>query len=92
MSYIVSVIWEVDFMKDLGAVLLDGVHFYHMGRKLPGLLTEGTKHSDKSIVHSQIYTDHSSLLFYIMVKAEFCFTFLIMTNTASILHFSSKYQ
>lgn len=38
-------------MEDLGAVLLDGIHFDHMGRTLPWVLTEGTKHSDQFIVH-----------------------------------------
>ena len=51
-SYIITVIWEVDFMEDLGAVLLDGVHFDHMGRTLPWVLTEGTKYSDQFIVHT----------------------------------------
>lgn len=33
----------MDFLEDLRAVLLDSVHFYEMGRKIPGLLTEYTK-------------------------------------------------
>lgn len=43
-------------MEDLGAVLLDGVHFYRMGRKLPGFLTEGTKKYNTCMVHTlEIY-------------------------------------
>lgn len=45
-SYIIFFIWEVDFIEDLGAVYLDGVHLCQMGRTLPGLLTEGTNHSE----------------------------------------------
>lgn len=74
MSYIICVIWEVDFMEDLGAVLLDGFHFYQMGRKLPGLLTEGTKHSDQCIAHThRSHTqNHSSVLFCFTGKAALC--------------------
>lgn len=43
----------MDFLEDLRAVLLDSVHFYEMGRKIPGLLTEYTKqmklHTQKNI-------------------------------------------
>lgn len=44
-SYITCVVREVDFMEDLGAVLLDGIHFYRMWGKLSGLLSEVTKHN-----------------------------------------------
>lgn len=43
MSYIISPIGVVDFVEDLRAVLLDGVHLHQVGGKLPGLLTEGKK-------------------------------------------------
>lgn len=64
MSYIIAVIWEVDFVEDLGAVLLDGVHLYHMGRKLPGLLTEGTKHTQCIYIHREnsiFKTNHATI-------------------------------
>lgn len=51
-SYISCIIWEVDFLEDLRAVLLDSVHFYEMGRKIPGLLTEYTKQMK---LHTQKY-------------------------------------
>lgn len=43
MSYIADVIRVVDFVEDLRAVLLDGVHLHQVGRKLPVLLTEDKK-------------------------------------------------
>lgn len=42
-SYISHVIRVVDFVEDLRAVLLDGVHLHQVGRKLPVLLTEDKK-------------------------------------------------
>lgn len=46
-----SFIWEMDFMEDMSAVLLDGVHLHWMGRKLPGLFTENTKQLHTFILH-----------------------------------------
>lgn len=40
MHYLICFIWEVNFMKDTGAVLLDGFELYRIGRKPPGLLTD----------------------------------------------------
>ena len=37
LSYIVCLIGEVDFVEDLRAVLLDGLHLYLMGWQLSGL-------------------------------------------------------
>lgn len=42
-SYIFSAIRVVDFVEDLRAVLLDGIHLHQVGRKLPVLLTEDKK-------------------------------------------------
>lgn len=36
-SHLIRVIGEVDFMEDLGAVLLDGVDLHLVWRELPGL-------------------------------------------------------
>lgn len=36
-SDLLGVVWEVDFVEDLGAVQLDGVHLHLMWRELPGL-------------------------------------------------------
>lgn len=36
-SYLLRVVGEVDFVEDLDAVLLDGVHLHLVRRELPGL-------------------------------------------------------
>lgn len=59
MSYIIGAIREVDFVKDLGAVLLDGVHLHQVWRKLPVLLTDGEK-INKEITAPSIITQDDS--------------------------------
>lgn len=42
---LIGVIWEVNFVENVGAVLLDGIDFHQRRRMFPGLLTEHIKHA-----------------------------------------------